>query len=391
MATADTQVVVIGGGIVGCAVAHALTRHGVKAMLLESEPALALGASGSNSGILHTGFDSTPGELETQLILRSAVLRDELADELGIELWRCGARLHATTDDERAAVLALADNACANGVEVHIHEGSLAIPGEAVTDPVAFANALAGAAAAAGATVRLGARVTGLAPATGGRVVIALASGEQVVARAAVNCAGLHADAVARMADDDPVTVYPRKGEFFVFSAPAGEPLRQILLPVPSAVGKGVLVFPTVGGQIVAGPTARERDDKSDWSVEADAAELIIPRAVAMYPPLARARQIGAYAGLRPAGRQRNYVIERSRTLPGLTHVAAIRSTGLSAALGIGEHVAAMIARQGAIGLEPARPLPTPPPQPTTGSWWQRAAAYHADPSTPAAPMSTER
>jgi glycerol-3-phosphate dehydrogenase len=391
MASADTQVAVIGGGIVGCAVAHALTRRGVSALLLESEPALALGASGSNSGILHTGFDSTPGELETQLILRSAVLRDELADELGIALWRCGARLHATTDHERATVLRLADNARANGVEVHLDEGSLAIPGEAVTDPVAFTNALAGAAAAGGATLRLGARVTGLASAAGKRLVIGLASGEEVVVRAAINCAGLHADAVALMAEDNPVTVYPRKGEFLVFAAPADESLRQILLPVPSALGKGVLVFPTIDGQIIAGPTAREREDKFDWSVEADAAELIVPRAVAMYPPLAHARQIGAYAGLRPAGRQRSYVIEPSRRLPGLVHAAAIRSTGLSASLGIGEYVAAMLARQGAIGLEPARPLPTPPPQPTTGSWWQRAAAYHADPSTPAAPVSTER
>src|ERR1700682_5716546 len=110
-----------------------------------------------------------------------------------------------------------------------------------------------------------------------------------------------------------------------------GEPLEQILLPVPSPLGKGVLVFPTIDREIIAGPTAREREDKRDWSVEADAAELILARAIGMYPPLQRAEQIGAYAGLRPAGRNANYVIESSRTLPGLIHVAAIRSTGLSA------------------------------------------------------------
>ncbi len=93
MAAASHEVAIVGGGVVGCAVAHALARRGVPALLLEAEPGLALGASGTNSGILHTGFDSQPGELETRLILRSAELREELMDELGVPVWRCGARL----------------------------------------------------------------------------------------------------------------------------------------------------------------------------------------------------------------------------------------------------------------------------------------------------------
>jgi glycerol-3-phosphate dehydrogenase len=95
MSTGNTRVAVIGGGVVGCAVAHALARRGVEAVLLEAETALALGASGTNSGILHTGFDSPPGELETRLILRSAALREELLGELGVPVWRCGAEAGA--------------------------------------------------------------------------------------------------------------------------------------------------------------------------------------------------------------------------------------------------------------------------------------------------------
>jgi glycerol-3-phosphate dehydrogenase len=174
------------------------------------------------------------------------------------------------------------------------------------------------------------------------------------------------------------VSVYPRKGEFLVFSSPEREPLEEILLPVPSARGKGVLVFPTIDREIIAGPTARDREDKRDWSVEADADELILARARSMYPPLERAEQIGAYAGLRPAGRSANYVIETSRTLPGLIHVAAIRSTGLSASLGIGEYVVEMLAAQAAVELGPVRPLPAPLPRPAAGRWWERAARHHA-------------
>jgi glycerol-3-phosphate dehydrogenase len=379
MASVNTAVAVIGGGVVGCAVAHALARRGVEPLLLEAEPALALGASGANSGILHTGFDSGPGELETRLILRSAQLRDELLGELGVAVWRCGARLQARGDDELAAVARLAENARANSVEAHLDtDGTLTVPGESVTNPVAFVHTLADAAQAAGATARLGARVTGLAKVKHEGLTLELAGGEQVHAGAAVNCAGLFADEVARQAGEDLVSVYPRKGEFLVFSSPEREPLEEILLPVPSALGKGVLVFPTIDREIIAGPTARDREDKCDWSVEADAAELILERAIGMYPPLKRAEQIGAYAGLRPAGRSANYVIETSRTLPGLIHVAAIRSTGLSASLGIGEYVVEMLAAQAAVELGPTRPLPTPPPRPAAGRWWERAARHHA-------------
>jgi glycerol-3-phosphate dehydrogenase len=392
MLDTDTHVAVIGGGVVGCAVAHALARRGVEAVLLEAELGLALGASGANSGILHTGFDSAPGELETRLILRSAELREELLDELGVTVWRCGARLAPRDEKERAAVARLAENAHANDVEVSLDkDGSLSVPGESVSDPVAYVHALAGAAQAGGATIVLGARVSGLAAAgdgTGGRaagegsagapgvdLVVTLDTGEQLRVRAAVNCAGLYADELARGAGDELPDVYPRKGEFLVFAAPPDPPLEQILLPVPSALGKGVLVFPTLDRRaVIAGPTAREREDKRDRSVEADTAELILAKARRMYPALEGLEPIGAYAGLRTAGRDANYVIERSRALPALVHVAAIRSTGLSASLGIGEHVVAMLAEAGAISPGDVRALPTPTPTASGDRWWERAA-----------------
>ncbi|HLM86807.1 MAG TPA: FAD-dependent oxidoreductase [Solirubrobacteraceae bacterium] len=353
-ACSEARVAVIGGGVVGCAVAHALARRGVDALLLEAEEGLALGASGTNSGILHTDFDSEPGTLETRLILRAAILHAELERELGVTVHRCGAELRPRDERQRAAVARLAENAAANGVEARVDErGALIVPGEAVTDPVAYVHALAGAAQAGGARVMLGARVSGLTRDPDGLLALELENGARVRAHAAVNCAGLFADEIAQLADESPVSVYPRKGEFLVFAPPPSGPPARILLPAPSALGKGVLVFPTVDGLLIAGPTARECEDKRDWSVEPDARELILAGALAMFPALEQARELGAYAGLRPAGRERSYVIERSGTLPGLIHAAAIRSTGLSAALGIGEHIVAMLAHEGRI--EPGR------------------------------------
>jgi glycerol-3-phosphate dehydrogenase len=393
MLDTDTHVAVIGGGVVGCAVAHALARRGVEVVLLEAELGLALGASGANSGILHTGFDSTPGELEARMILRSAALREELLDELGVTVWRCGARLAPSGEEGRAAVTRLAENARANDVEARLDEdGSLTVPGETVSDPVAYVHALAGAAQAGGATIVLGARVSGLAAAAGG-LVVTLDTGEQLRVRAAVNCAGLYADELARSVGDKLPDIYPRKGEFLVFEAPQDTPLEQILLPVPSALGKGVLVFPTLDRRaVIAGPTAREREDKRDRSVEANAAELILAKARRMYPALEELEPIGSYAGLRTAGRDANYVIERSPTLPALVHVAAIRSTGMSASLGIGEHVVAMLAEGGAISPGEVRVLPTPAPTTFGERWWKRAErASHTEvePSEAARPPVT--
>src|SRR6187200_3466942 len=136
---------VIGGGVVGCAVALALARRGVEVVLLEAEPELALAASATNSGILHSGFDSIPGEHETRLILRSAALRDEALEALRVPVLRCGALMRGAPPEYPR-----------NGVPARrTPGGDLEVPGEWVTDPVAWTLALAGA-ARLGAEVRTG-------------------------------------------------------------------------------------------------------------------------------------------------------------------------------------------------------------------------------------------
>ena len=178
------------------------------------------------------------------------------------------------------------------------------------------------------------------------------------------------------MAGDDSFEIYPRKGEFLVFDPPGGRALERILLPVPTARTKGVLVFPTLDGKVVAGPTAVDLEDKDDWSVRPEAAAEILPKAVRMHPPLEDAEPIAAYAGLRPAGRGVNYAIGHSAPCPGLVNVAAVRSTGLTASLGVGEYVAGLVAGLGvALGDEvPLRRRPASAP----GEWWRRTAEFRA-------------
>jgi len=240
--------------------------------------------------------------------------------------------------------------------------GTLTVPGEWVTDPVAFTLALAAAAERAGARVRTGFRVVAV---EGDELRSEAGDTERV--DIVCNCEGLHADDIARLFGDDSFAIQPRKGEFLVFDVA----LDRILLPVPSTRTKGVLVFPTIDGGCVCGPTAVDQEDKRDWTVRPTAPAEIMDRAVTMYPALEGATPVDSYAGLRPAGRTAaNYVIGHSRVDRRLVNVAAIRSTGLSAALGIGEHVANLVAP----GIE-ERPLSPGSPSTASGRWWRRAAA----------------
>ena len=364
----------IGAGVVGCAVALALARRGAAVIVMEAEREAALGASGANSGILHTGFDSPPGELETELILRSAELRNAVLTGLRIPVVRCGAEMRARDDREADAVSAVRAGARANGVEVlERADGALEVPGEAITDPAAYTLALAHSAQLHGAQVLTSFRVSAIERTSRGTLLMRSEDGAAVSALAAVNCAGLQADAVARMVGDDSFEIYPRKGEFLVFDQPTGSRLERILLPVPTKRTKGVLVFPTVDGKVIAGPTALDQEDKSDRSVRAEARDEILPKATATYPALEGLEPIAGYAGLRPAGRGVNYVVGVSGACPRLVNVAAIRSTGLSASLGIAERVCSLVGSIG-IALGPERELLAGSPKATAVPWWRRAA-----------------
>jgi glycerol-3-phosphate dehydrogenase len=376
-ASAATEVVVIGAGVVGCAAALALARRGVKAALLEAEPEPCLAASATNSGILHMGFDSDPGELETEMIHASAQLRGPLLAALAVPAIRCGATITPSDPAQRERVAAIASRARRNGVTVIEHgDGTLEVPGEAVTDPVVYTLAIAAAAQRHGAVMRAGTEVTAIERA-GAELIVRTAADDTWRARVVVNCAGLYADAVARLAGDGSFEIFPRKGEFLVFEPPDGKPLERILMAVPSERTRGVLVFPTVDGKVIAGPTAVDQTDKRDWSVRPEARGEILSKAAAMYPALDGAEPIAAYAGLRPAGRGINYLIGRSRACPGLVNVAAIRSTGLTASLGIAQRVTELVGSVGVTLGPEADLLPGAPPA-LEGPWWRRTAEFRA-------------
>ena len=393
------DVVIVGAGVVGTAIARTLAQYSLDCVLVDEACDVGTGTSKANTAILHTGFDAKPGSLESRLLSRGSALLREYAGAAGIPVEHTGALLVAWTPDQAAALPALEENARRNGyqavrplraAELYAREprlgpgalGALEIPDESIicpwTTPLAFATEAAGA----GVRLLLGAAVTGVASADGS-YQLATTRGP-LRAQWVVNAAGLGSDTVNRMFGGGGFTIRPRRGELIVFDKLARPLLRSILLPVPTARTKGVLVAPTVYGNVLLGPTAEDVPDRADTATTATGLRSLLAAGRRILPGLAEEEVTSTYAGLRAATEHSDYQIyvdaERRYAC-----VGGIRSTGLSASLGIAEHVVGLLAEAG-LALKP-RPgaAGSPPMMPYLGEAGMRpyrdAARIAADPA----------
>ncbi|TRW96920.1 NAD(P)/FAD-dependent oxidoreductase [Paracoccus sp. M683] len=348
----------MGAGVVGCAIARRFAVDGARVLLLERAHDVLDGASKGNSAILHTGFDAPGDSLELDCIRAGHAEYLDIHDQLNLPLDRCGALVLAWTDEEQAALPALMAQARANGVTdiqpmdreaLLAAEPNLApsvragfrVPGEALIDPWSAAHAYLYQAIAHGAQLRCRAEVTG-GRRLSDRWQLQTTVGE-VQAALVVNAAGLWGDHVQRLLTGESwFQIRPRKGQFILFDKPAAALARHILLPVPSKVTKGVVVCRTVFGNLLVGPTAEEQDDRDTAMLIPETLAALRQTGQAILPALAGQEVAAAYAGLRPATEEKGYRIRADRG-QGLVTVGGIRSTGLSAALGIAAHVARLV------------------------------------------------
>ena len=362
------DVAIIGAGVVGTAIARALAAFDLRCVLLDAADDVGTGTSKANTAILHTGFDAKPGSLESRLLTRGSGLLRAYAEQAGIAVERTGAVLVAWTAEQAAALPAIIADARGNGylpvrelsaAEVYEREpalgpGALAgllIPDESVIDPWTVPLAFATEAVRAGIVLRLGARVTGVSGAAGDAAFGLATARGPVRCRWAVNAAGLGSDEVDRMFGGEGFTIRPRKGELIVYDKLARPLVRSIVLPVPTERTKGVLVAPTVFGNVLVGPTAEDVPDRRDVSTTEAGLSSLVVAAERIVPGLAGEEVTATYAGLRAATQHPDYQIA---VLGRYTRVAGIRSTGLSASLGIAEHVVDLLAGAGL----PLRPRP---------------------------------
>jgi glycerol-3-phosphate dehydrogenase len=356
------DVVVVGGGVVGCAVARRFALDGARVVLLEKAADLLDGASKGNSAILHTGFDAPPGSLEAACIAEGYREYLEIHERLGLPLIRSGALVIAWTEEQEASLPALMAQARENGVddvEAHSRGETLAlepelspgvrasfrVPREYLIDAWSAPLAYALQAVAHGAQVRRGCEVTG--GVFDGAVWRLSTTAGEVAGRVVVNAAGLWGDVVdARLVGRRDFTIRPRKGQFIVYDKPAARLAGHILLPVPTAVTKGVVVCRTAWGNLLVGPTAEEQEDRERAALDRGTLEALRARGEEILPALKGEEITAVYAGLRPATEFKDYQI-RVHAEGSYVTVGGIRSTGLSAALGIASHVARLVGARG--------------------------------------------
>ena len=370
----DTDVAVVGGGVVGCAIARELSRFELRLTLLEAGPDVGAGTSKANTALLHTGFDAKPGTLEARLVARGYELLGEYAERVGIPVERTGALLVAWNDEQVADFPAILSNAHSNGHddlrELGIDElyerephlgpgarGAIEVPGEGLVCPFTTPLAYATEAVLAGCDVRRSTPVGSVARLDGGGFGLATPAGE-LTARYLVNAAGLRSDELDRMLGHDRFTVTPRRGELIVFDKLARPLVRQIVLAVPTKVTKGVLIAPTVFGNVMLGPTADDVEQKDDTESTRPGLDHLMAEGGRIMPELLEHEVTAVYAGLRAATEHSDYQLT-VHAPDGYACVGGIRSTGLSASMAIAEHVREEL---GAAGLR-LEPKPGPPPE----------------------------
>jgi glycerol-3-phosphate dehydrogenase len=368
------RVVVIGGGVIGCAVLYELARRGIAGVLVEAEPDLCEGTSKANSAIVHTGFDSKPGTIESRMLRRAGALWPELIDALGVPFLEVGALMVARTADDATRLSSeVAANAAALGVETELFDraavrdvapylaedvvAALSIPGESVIDPFWLTRAYAEAAVVAGAQLRLGAAVTGLRVGDD-EVTVELEDGSSITAEQVVDAAGIRADEVAALADDGTFAISPRKGQFLVSEETFG--VDRIVLPIPGPLGKGMLVTPIVFGGLLLGPTAVDGTDKGDRATEPGEADRILASCASMVPALENAVAVRQFAGVRHVSSTGDFIVRPSTASDRIYLAAGIRSTGISTSPAVAETVVDDIVALRGWRAAPSRVLPAP-------------------------------
>ena len=348
------DVAVIGAGVIGAAAAQRLALEGARVALLEKALDPLDGASKGNSAILHTGFDAPPGSLEHRCVVEGRRIYLETRESLGLPLHETGALVLAWTDEQAEKLDALVAQAHENGVEdaamigradisalePHLSERVVAgfrVPGEHIIDPWTSPLAYLARALAHNAELFCGCELLG-GTWDGESWCLETSRGE-LRARSVVNCAGLYGDIVEeRLLGEASLTIKPRKGQFIVFDKAASKLIRSILLPVPSERSKGVVLCRTIFGNVLIGPTAEEQDSRDDASVDEQTLRDLRGRAIEMVPALAECEITAVYAGIRPATELKDYRIHAEPERH-YVNLGGVRSTGLSSALGVAEHL----------------------------------------------------
>ena len=359
------DVVIVGGGVCGCSLLYELSRYKLSAVLVEKENDVSVGTTKANSAIVHAGYDPHPGTKMARYNVEGNALVKELCEKLDVPYQQIGSLVLAFDADQDALVRELFDRGTQNGVpgmkvlsaeEVREMEpnvspevtSALYAPSAGIVSPWELAIALAETAVKNGARVELNSEVTAIQPIDGGFRVTA--GGKEIDTRFVVNAAGIWSDKINDMAAPHTFTVSANKGEYFLLDKSQGTLVNHVIFQCPSKVGKGVLVSPTVHGNLIVGPNAEDAE-KDDLGTTGDGLAFVRKMALRSVPDINFRDSIRNFAGLRANTEIDDFLVGETDQ-KGFFNIAGIKSPGLTSAPAIARDMVRMLGEAG-LALDP--------------------------------------
>ncbi len=360
------DVVIIGAGVSGAAVAREVSRYTANVLVLERCEDVCCGTSKANSAIVHAGYDAHTGSLMARLNVRGSQMMEELSKELDFPYRRNGSMVLCMAEEDRPHLQTLLERGVANGVEgLRIIEreeilrrepnvspdvvAALDVPTGAIVCPFGLNIAMAENAAVNGVTFQFDTTVTGFTAGEEGWTVHT--DKGDVTARCVVNAAGVYADRLHNMVSEKKLHITPRRGDYYLLDKAAGEVAHATLFQLPGKFGKGVLVSPTVHGNTIVGPTAIDIEDKDSTATTREGLDQVAQKAAISVPGIPLRQTITSFAGLRAHEDGGEFIIGEVSDAPGFFDCAGIESPGLSSSPAIGEMVAGLLKEK--LGLSP--------------------------------------
>ncbi|WP_029320514.1 NAD(P)/FAD-dependent oxidoreductase [Butyrivibrio sp. AE3004] len=353
------DIVIIGAGVSGSAVAREVSRYDVSACVLEKCEDVCEGTSKANSAIVHAGFDAEEGSLMAKLNVEGNEMMDQLSKDLDIPFKRNGSLVVCVHKEELDGIKDLYDRGVKNGVkglkilsreealelEPNLSEnveGALFAPTGGIVCPFELNIAMAENANMNGVEFRFNTEVEDIKKCDDGLWHIRTNNGEYV-SRVVVNAAGVHADEIHNMVSADKMHIIERRGDYCLLDKEVGGFVSHTIFPQPTKYGKGVLVTPTVHGNLLVGPTAIDIEDKEGTNTTAKGLDEVFAKASENVKNLPMRNVITSFAGLRAHLEKHEFVIEEVKDAENFIDVAGIESPGLSASPAIGKMVGNML------------------------------------------------
>lgn len=356
------DVVIIGAGVIGCSVARELSRYSLRVLVLEKNEEVCEGTTKANSAIVHGGYDALPGTLKARFNRQGNEMFTKLSKELEFPFIRNGSLVLAFSDYELKQLDILYKRGIENeipGLEILDKQqtllkepevcdeikGSLYCSSAGIVCPFNMTYALIENAIQNGAELITSAEVLGIDKKDDHYEVAA--SKGRFKTRFLVNAAGLYSDKIANMTGDFDFEIIPRKGEYRILDKSEGKMISHVIFQAPTEKGKGVLVSPTVHGNIIVGPTAEYTDSVEDTSVTPMGLQIIDSLSKKSLPDIRLDKTIKSFAGVRASSDKKDFMIYSSGKSPGIIHAGAIESPGLAASPAIAVYIAELLQNEG--------------------------------------------